>query len=73
MNDQRFRHILKLSCGITIELLLDEATGFFNCEWSELPSRKTLHVIEREYMPWRNGIIAAWAQRTGKKVMVLDL
>jgi hypothetical protein len=67
------RHILKFSCGITCEVTLDEKTGAFNCEWSELPTKKLLPKILREYVPWRNEIIEAWAQRTGKRVLVVDL
>jgi hypothetical protein len=67
------RHVLKLSCGITCELTLDEETGAFNCEWSERPTLKLLPKIEREYVPWRNAIIQAWADRTDTKVLVVDL
>ena len=68
------RHILKLSCGITVELTLDEATGMFNCEWSpRLPTKELLPLIEKEYIPWRNAIVEAWAERTGKKVLVVSL
>jgi hypothetical protein len=67
------RHILKLSCGITVELRLDETTGMFKCEWSERPSPAMLPLIRKEYEPWRNAIVEAWAQRTGKKVMLVSL
>jgi hypothetical protein len=68
------RHILKLSCGLTVELHLDEASGRFDCEWSpELPTPSLLPSIEKEYLPWRNEIIAAWAHRNGKRVLVVDL
>jgi len=73
MNDQPSRHILKLSCGVTVELVLDEATGFFNCEWSERPTRKMLGAIKREYVPWRNEIVEAWSRRVEKKVLLVDL
>jgi hypothetical protein len=67
------RHILKLTCGITVELRLDEATGGFDCEWSERPTPAMLPLIRKEYEPWRNAIVEAWAQRTGKKVMIVSL
>jgi hypothetical protein len=67
------RHVLKLSCGITCELTLDEATGQFNCEWSERPTKALLPSIEKEYVPWRNSILEAWAKRSGKKMLVLDI
>ena len=71
MSDER--HILKLSCGLSVELFLDEVTGAFNCEWSARPTKKLLPKILREYVPWRNEIIEAWSRRTGKKVLVVDL
>jgi len=67
------RHVLKLSCGITCELTLDEATGHFDCAWSRRPTQKLLPAIMKEYTPWRNEIIEAWAKRSGKKLLVLDL
>jgi hypothetical protein len=67
------RHILKLTCGITVELTLNESTGQFKCEWSPRPTKAQLPLIEKEYIPWRNAIIEAWAQRTGNKVMVVTL
>jgi hypothetical protein len=67
------RHVLKLSCGITVELFLDEATGAFDCEWSKRPTKKLLPAILKEYTPWRNSILEAWAERSGKKMLVLDL
>jgi hypothetical protein len=66
------RHILRLSCGITCELTIDEASGQFSCEWSERPTLKLLPKIEREYIPWRNSVLAEWAGRNNKRVMVID-
>ena len=67
------RHILKLSCGLTVELLLNEATGAFDCMWSRRPTQKLLPAIMREYVPWRNGILEAWAARTGKRMLIIDV
>jgi hypothetical protein len=67
------RHVLKLSCGLTVELFLDELTGQFNCEWSERPTKAQLPSIRKEYEPWRNAIAEAWAERTGKKVLLVSL
>jgi len=67
------RNILKLSCGVTVELTLDEQSGRFDCQWSRRPTKKMLPAITKEYQPWRNEIIAAWAQRTGNRVLLLDL
>jgi hypothetical protein len=68
------RHILKLSCGLSCELFLNETTGAFNCEWStHLPTKELQPLIEKEYIPWRNAIVEAWAQRTGKKILLVSL
>ena len=67
------RHILNLSCGITVTMLFDEETANFDCEWSERPTKALLPAIEKEYLPWRNEIFAAWAERTGKKILLVDL
>jgi hypothetical protein len=70
---QEQRHILKLSCGLTVELVIDEDTGRFDCEWSERPTEALLPAITKEYVPWRNAIIEAWAEQTGKRVLLVDL
>jgi hypothetical protein len=64
---------LKLSCGLTVTLVLNEATGAFSCEWSEPPTKAMIPGIGKEYLPWRNEIIEEWTQRTGKRVLVIDL
>jgi hypothetical protein len=66
-------HVLKLSCGITCLMHFDEETAHFDCEWSERPTKALLPAIEKEYNPWRNEIIEAWAQRSGKRVLLVDL
>jgi hypothetical protein len=66
-------HILKLSCGLTVKLVIDEATGVISCEWSDLPTKAMLPVVSKEYVPWRNQIVKAWAERNGKRVLVVDL
>jgi hypothetical protein len=53
--------------------MLDEATGTFACEWSRRPTKKLLPVIDKEYVPWRNAIVEARAERTGKKVLLESL
>jgi len=67
------RHVLKLSCGLTVTLVLDEMTGVFGCEWSERPASAMLPSISSEYVPWRNEIMKAWAERNGKRVLLVDL
>ncbi len=54
-------------------MTVDEETGNFDCEWSERPTKALLPSIEKEYVPWRNSILEAWARRSGKKMLVLDL
>jgi hypothetical protein len=51
----------------------DEETAQMSCEWSRRPTKKLLPLIEKEYVPWRNSIIEAWAARTGKRVMLVSL
>jgi hypothetical protein len=70
MNESR--HVLKLSCGITVTLFLDEATGRFECEWSKRPRKAMMPGIGKEYVPWRNEIVEAWAKRNGKNVLIVD-
>jgi hypothetical protein len=55
-------------------MLFDEETAHFDCEWSpQMPTKELLPQILKEYEPWRNEIIEAWAQRTGQHVLVVDL
>jgi hypothetical protein len=67
------RHVLKLSCGLTVALVIDEATRAIRCEWSEPPTKAMLPRIAKEYVPWRNEIVEAWARRNGKRVLLVDL
>jgi hypothetical protein len=67
------RHVLELRCGITCELVLDEATGVFDCMWSQRPTKELLPAIMKEYGPWRNSILEEWSRHSGKKMLVLDL
>jgi len=67
------RHILNLSCGITCTMLFDEETANFNCEWSSRPTPALLPAIMAEYEPWRDSIIETWAQRTGNRILLVDL
>jgi len=70
---KRTRHILNLSCGITCTMLFDETDARFGIEWSKRPTPELMPSILKEYQPWRNEIIAAWAQRTGNGVLLVDL
>ena len=68
------RHVLKLSCGLTVTLVIDEATGTFEFEWSRWPPPKhLLSQIKKEYVPWRNEIIETWAKRNGTRVLLVEL
>jgi hypothetical protein len=68
-------HILKMKCGITCTMLHDETTGRFACTWSPPPPlpEKLRKQILGEYEPWRDGIIEAWAERTGRTAVVVKL
>jgi hypothetical protein len=59
------RHVLQMSCGLTVELLLDEKTGQALCIWSERPTWEVLPTLLREYPRWRDEILEAWALRRG--------
>jgi hypothetical protein len=69
------KHILRMSCGVTVEMTFDEETAQMDCEWTPPPpySLKTMKKIREEYEPWRNGIVKSWAQRNNKNVMLLSL
>lgn len=69
------KHILKMSCGITCEMELNEETAEMTCEWDPDPpySKSLIKKIKAEYEPWRNDILQQWAKRTGKKVMVITI
>ena len=69
------KHILKTDFGVTAELEFNEENGNFNCVWEGLP--KHLGGAPRDkilsaYIPWRDQILEAWSNRTGKKVLVID-
>ena len=66
-------YVLKMSMGITCRLSMNG--GQFTCYWTPPPpySRKACKRIAREYEPWRNRIIADYAQKTGQRVMVITL
>jgi hypothetical protein len=67
------RHILQLSCGLTVTLVIDEATGAISCQWSDFPTEAMLPAVSKEYVAWRNKIVEAWAKRNGKRVLLVDL
>ena len=67
-------HILKMNCGVTIEMLFNEDNAHALCVWTPEPpfSEEMLREIKKEYVPWRNAIIDDWAKRNNKKVLVYD-
>ncbi len=67
------RHVLKLSCGLTCTLFLDEETGDFDCMWSRRPTKALLPAILSEYRPWRDQILEDWSRRSGKKMLVVEI
>jgi hypothetical protein len=62
----QFRHVLRTSRGVIITLLLNEESGVCDLEWSECPTRELLDAIGEEYFSWRDQILHAWEQRTGR-------
>ncbi len=71
---EQTKHILRTSAGVVVTLCLDEAGGL-RCVWQPPPpySRRKARRIMREYRPWRNRILAAWAKRTGQRVLVVEV
>jgi hypothetical protein len=72
------KHILKTDFGVTAELELNEEFGHFNCVWDGAPPlgkwpKDLVERVMKLYVPWRNGIFADWANRTGNKVVVIDI
>lgn len=68
-------HILKMTCGITCSMLLNETTGHFDCTWSPEPpfAPDLCALMLPEYLPWRDRIIKEWAQRTGRSTLLVTL
>jgi DNA gyrase inhibitor GyrI len=67
------KHILRMTCGVTVEMTFNEETAQMDCKWTPAPpySLKKIEKIRKEYEPWRNEIVTAWAQRNKKKVMIV--
>ncbi len=65
-------HVLKMTCGTTCTMRHNGTTGQFDCLWSTPPpTDKRLHKqFLSEYEPWRDGIIAEWARRTGRSAVL---
>lgn len=68
------KHILRMSCGVTVEMTFNEETAQMHCYWLPPPpySRRKIDKIRKEYEPWRNQIVTAWAQRNKKNVMLVS-
>lgn len=68
------KHILRTSAGVVVTMRLDEAGGL-RCMWEPPPpySRAKRRRILREYRPWRDRILTAWAERTGQRVLVVEV
>ncbi len=55
-------------------MTFDEDTGEINCKWTPyLDGKELVAAVTKEYLPWRNGILKDWSERTGRPVMVFDL
>jgi hypothetical protein len=61
-----YRHVLRTK-GVVVTLTLDEDTGAVDLEWSECPTRELMDLVADEYYPWRDEILRAWEQRTGRQ------
>ncbi len=69
------KHILRMSCGVTVEMTFNEETAQIDCEWTPPPpySLRKIEKIRQEYEPWRDDIVTSWAHRNKKNVMLLSL
>jgi hypothetical protein len=65
-NDRQMRHVLQLSCGLSVELLLDVKARRAIGVWSERPKLEDLTTILLEYVPWRDDILKAACLKRGK-------
>ena len=67
-------HVLATSVGPVCNMTFDEDTGEINCKWTpHLDGKELVAAVTKEYLPWRNGILKDWSERTGRPVMVFDL
>lgn len=68
-------HILKTSAGVSVDMAFDEDDASFECQWSPPPpfTAAVRRQVIKEYIPWRNEIIARWSERTGRKVAILTV
>jgi hypothetical protein len=55
------RHVLQLSCGITVALVLYKKAVL--CIWSHRPTLGLMDSILREYPQWRDGVLSEWKAR----------
>ena len=69
----KHEHKLKMSCGVTVESTFDDETAQWSCVWTPpYPYRPALRKkVLREYIPWRDAILAEWARKNGKRVMIV--
>ena len=65
-------HVLETSTGIVIEGTVDPITLQWTCRWSPSPPypRKKMKRVCREYLAWRNSILAEAARQAGIRLQV---
>jgi hypothetical protein len=64
------RYILKLSCGLSVELVHDEKRDLAIGIWSAPPTWELMPTILHEYPKWRDSVLRTWAQRRKKNLVV---
>ena len=71
--------MFKFSCGVVVELVIDEETGAAVCQWPQGRLRPSLDMFDEmilpdypEYDRWIDDIQREWVQRTGKTPPVID-
>jgi hypothetical protein len=72
-------HIFKTDCGFIVEGKFNEENANLICGWEpEIPTKKNtsperLTQIKEQYTRWRDEIIQQWCNRTGNRVLFIDL
>lgn len=59
----------RFKTGNSAKLTLSDSPPSMACEWEQPPTRRVIP----EYLLWRNRSIAAFATKSGQRIMVVDV
>jgi len=67
------KHVL-ITGKFRVQLQMNEETGEMAFEWTpDRPKTKAqLRRVQKDYIHWRNEIVAQWTLRSGKKTMLCE-